>query len=73
MDEDARAAAVLTSSVLPQFASEFMGLPTVADMWAHLRQCYQPFGDALYLFVVHQECNTPTFVTLFKQSLVMKK
>jgi hypothetical protein len=52
MDEDARAAAVLTSSVLPQFASEFMGLPTVADMWAHLCQRYQPFGDALYLSVV---------------------
>jgi hypothetical protein len=32
-----------------------MGLPTVADMWAHLRQRYQPSGDALYLFVVHQE------------------
>jgi hypothetical protein len=55
MDEDARAAAVLTSSVLPQFASEFMGLPTVADMWAHLRQRYQPSGDALYLSLVHQE------------------
>jgi hypothetical protein len=49
MDEDARAAAVLTSNVLPQFASEFMGLPTIADMWAHLRQRYQPSGDALYL------------------------
>jgi hypothetical protein len=55
MDEDARATAVLTSSVLPQFASEFMGLPTIADMWAHLRQCYQPSGDALYLSVVRQE------------------
>jgi hypothetical protein len=55
MDEDARATAVLTSSVLPQFASEFMGLPTVADMWAHLRQRYQPFGDALYLSMVRQE------------------
>jgi hypothetical protein len=55
MDEDARAAAVLTSSVLPQFASKFMGLPTVADMWAHLRQRYQPSGDALYLSVVRQE------------------
>jgi hypothetical protein len=55
MDEDARAAAILTSSVLPQFASEFMGLPTIADMWAHLRQCYQPSGNALYLSVVHQE------------------
>jgi hypothetical protein len=53
MDEDACAAAVLTSSVL--FSSEFMGLPTVADMWAHLRQRYQPSGDALYLSVVRQE------------------
>jgi hypothetical protein len=55
MDENARAAAVLTSSVLPQFASEFMGLPTIANMWAHLCQCYQPSGDALYLSVVRQE------------------
>jgi hypothetical protein len=55
MDEDARTAAVLTSSVLPQFASEFMGLPTIADMWAHLRQRYQPSRDALYLSVVRQE------------------
>jgi hypothetical protein len=55
MVEDARAAAVLTSSVLPYFASEFMGLPTVANMWAHLRQRYQPFRDALYLSVVRRE------------------
>jgi hypothetical protein len=55
MDEDAHAAAVLTSSVLPQFASEFMGLPTVAHMWAHLHQRYQPSWDAPYLSVVHQE------------------
>ena len=27
LDDDARAAAVLTASVLPQFASEFLGLP----------------------------------------------
>jgi hypothetical protein len=32
-----------------------MGLPTVADMWAHLRQRYQLSGDALYLSVVCQE------------------
>jgi hypothetical protein len=32
-----------------------MGLPTVADMWAHLHQRYQPSGDALYLSVVSQE------------------
>jgi hypothetical protein len=39
-DEDARAAAVLTASVLPQFASEFMALPTTFEMWDHLRQRY---------------------------------
>jgi hypothetical protein len=54
-DEDARVAAVLTASVLPQFASEFMALPTSCEMWDHLRQRYQPSGDSLYLYVVRQE------------------
>ncbi|XBI54972.1 hypothetical protein VPH35_036883 [Triticum aestivum] len=54
-DDDVRAAAVLTSSVLPQFAYEFMGLGTVFEMWTHLRQRYQPSRDALYLSVVRQE------------------
>ncbi|XP_040249942.2 uncharacterized protein [Aegilops tauschii subsp. strangulata] len=54
-DDDARAATVLTSSVLPQFASEFIGLGTVFEMWTHLRQRYQPSGDAFYLSVVRQE------------------
>ena len=40
IDEDARAAAVLTSSVLPQYAAEFMALPTAASQWAFLRQRY---------------------------------
>ena len=53
-NDDARVAAVLTSSVLPQFASEFMGLPTAAQMCSYLRQCYEPSGDALYLYVVRQ-------------------
>ena len=47
LDDDARAAAVLTASVLPQFASEFLGLPTVFQMWTCLRQRYEPCGDAL--------------------------
>ncbi|KAK1590519.1 hypothetical protein QYE76_017099 [Lolium multiflorum] len=55
IDKDARVAAVLTSSVLPQYAAEFMGLPTAAAQWAFLRQRYQPSGDALYLSVVRQE------------------
>ena len=54
-NDDARVAAVLTASVLPQFASEFMGLGTVAAMWSYLCQRYQPSGDALYLSVVRQE------------------
>jgi hypothetical protein len=55
IDEDARAATVLTSSVLPQYAAEFMGLPTVSAQWSFLRQHYQSSGDALYLSVVRQE------------------
>ncbi|XP_037475223.1 uncharacterized protein LOC119352739 [Triticum dicoccoides] len=54
-NDDARVAAVLTASVLPQFASEFMGLSTIAAMWSYLCQRYQPSGDALYLSVVRQE------------------
>lgn len=54
-DEDVRAAAVLTSSVLPQFASEFMVLGSAAEMWTSLRQRYQPSRDFLYLCVVRQD------------------
>ncbi|SPT20957.1 unnamed protein product [Triticum aestivum] len=54
-NDDARAAAVLTVSVLPRFASEFMGLGIVAAMLSYLCQRYQPSGDALYLSVVRQE------------------
>ncbi|XP_044981417.1 uncharacterized protein LOC123448540 [Hordeum vulgare subsp. vulgare] len=54
-NDDARAAAILTAAVLPQFASEFMGLGTVATMWSFLCQRYQPSRDSLYLSVVRQE------------------
>ena len=40
LDDDARAAAVLTNSVQPQFAFEFLGLSTVFEMLTRLRQCY---------------------------------
>ncbi|KAK1615007.1 hypothetical protein QYE76_020524 [Lolium multiflorum] len=55
IDVDARVVAVLTSSVLPHYVVEFMGLPTAAAQWAFLCQRYQSFGDALYLSVVRQE------------------
>jgi hypothetical protein len=51
-DDDAKAVAILTSSVLRQFASQFIGLSTVSEMWTHLHQRYHPSGDALYLSVV---------------------
>ena len=54
-DVDACVASILTSSVLPQFASEFMGLATVFGLWTCFCQCYQPSGDALYVCVVPQE------------------
>jgi hypothetical protein len=54
-DDDARAAVVLTASVLPQFTSEFIALATVYEMWGHLRQRYQPSGYSLYLSVFRQE------------------
>jgi hypothetical protein len=53
-DDDAKVADALTLSVLPQFASEFIGLST-SKMWTHLRQRYQPSGDAIYLSVVQHE------------------
>lgn len=55
MDADARASAVLVSSVLPQFSSEIVGFSSAFQMWTHLSQRYQPSGAALYLSVVRQE------------------
>jgi hypothetical protein len=54
-DEDTRVAVVLTASVVPQFASDFMALATIYEMWDHLRQWYQPSGDSLYFSVVRLE------------------
>lgn len=48
MDADARASAVLVSSVLPQFSSEIVGFSSAFQMWTHR-------GAALYLSVVRQE------------------
>uniref|UniRef100_A0A8I6X7P7 Uncharacterized protein n=1 Tax=Hordeum vulgare subsp. vulgare TaxID=112509 RepID=A0A8I6X7P7_HORVV len=58
LDDDARAAAVLTANVLPQFASEFLGLPTVFEMWTRLRQRYEPSDDALYLCCSSGACSS---------------
>ncbi|KAK1668654.1 hypothetical protein QYE76_056813 [Lolium multiflorum] len=59
MDDDARAAAVLTSSVLQQFASEFMGLGTVADMVAGCSFC------ARYSWPSFAACSIDSFVARF--------
>ncbi|KAI5014250.1 hypothetical protein ZWY2020_055640 [Hordeum vulgare] len=54
-NDDARVVVVLTASVLPQFASKFMGPGTIATIWSYLCQRCQPSGDALYLSMVRQE------------------
>ncbi|KAK1628939.1 hypothetical protein QYE76_003254 [Lolium multiflorum] len=65
IDEDARAAAVLTSKCS---VAEFMGLPTAAAQWAFLRQRYQPSGDALYLSVVRQSMPFSRVILLLMSS-----
>jgi hypothetical protein len=67
-DEDARAAAVLTASVLPQFASEFMALPTASEMWDHLCQRYQPSGDSLYLSMSVRSMLSSRVIPVFRSS-----
>jgi hypothetical protein len=57
-DEDARAAAGLSSSVLAQFASEFIGLSTIFQMWTHLRHRYQPSGDTLSVCAPSGACSS---------------
>jgi hypothetical protein len=32
-----------------------MALPITSEMWDHLCQRYQTFGDSLYFSMVHQE------------------
>jgi hypothetical protein len=41
-DEDARVVVVLTASVQAPFASQFMGVSTVSEMWDHLRHLMSP-------------------------------
>src|SRR4051812_22203977 len=47
-----------------------MSLPTVAAQWAHLRQRYQPSGDALYLSVVRQEHALQQVIPLLMSSIL---
>ena len=45
LDEDARAAAILTASMEDCFAAEVVDFETTQQMWAFLRRRYEPSGQ----------------------------
>jgi hypothetical protein len=55
LDEDARAGAVLVASMEKHLAGEVIRFDAAAQMWAFLRQHYEPSGQSTYIAVLHQE------------------
>ena len=54
-DDDARASAILVSSMDVDLTMDVVSLTTGHQMWEHLRRRYEPTGDAIYLSVIRQE------------------
>ena len=55
LDEDARAGAVLVASMEKHLAGEVIRLDHAAQMWAVLRQRYEPSGHSTYIAALRQE------------------
>ena len=55
LDEDARAGAVLVASMEKHLAGEVIRLDHAAQMWAVLRQRYEPSGQSTYIAALRQE------------------
>ncbi|CAD6269897.1 unnamed protein product [Miscanthus lutarioriparius] len=55
LDEDARAGAVLVASMEKHLAGEVIRLDHAAQMWAILRQRYEPSGQSTYIAALRQE------------------
>jgi hypothetical protein len=55
LDEDARAGAVLVASFEKHLAGEVIRLDHAAQMWAFLRQHYEPSGESTYIATLRQE------------------
>jgi hypothetical protein len=52
---DACAGAILVASMEPHLTREIIRLDHVAQMWAFLRQHYEPSGQSTYIAALHQE------------------
>jgi hypothetical protein len=55
LDEDARARAILVASMEKHLAEEVIWLDYAAQMWAFLRQHYEPSGQSTYIVALCQE------------------
>jgi hypothetical protein len=55
LDEDARAGVVLVASMEKHLAGEVIRLDHAAQMWAFLRQHYEPSGQSTYIAALCQE------------------
>ena len=53
LDEDARARVVLIASMEPHLAGEVIGLDHATQMWAFLRQYYEPSSQSTYIAALH--------------------
>jgi len=55
LDEDARAGAVLAASMEEQISADIVGFEHAHQMWAFLRERYEPTGQSTYIAALRQE------------------
>ena len=55
LDEDARAVAVLAASMEEQISADIVGFEHAHQMWAFLRERYEPTGQSTYIATLRQE------------------
>ena len=55
LDEDARAGAVLATSMEEQISADIVGFEHAHQMWVFLRDCYEPTGQSTYIAALRQE------------------
>ena len=55
MDEDARAAAILTASMDDRVAADIICFDHAYQMWSFLRERYEPTGQSTFLAAIRQE------------------
>jgi hypothetical protein len=55
LDEDARAGSILTASMVDRIAADIVDFGYASQMWAFLRDRYEPTGQSTYLAAIRQE------------------